>query len=395
MVGDLGGGLILSQMKNPTGRCMTVATARPTVDGRVRGAFDDLIWVQLAKHEAQILMIEAAADAVEAPLALPMDVGDVPMGPKAILRSNTPEKIGRVPINVPSEAFGVIQHLKDEMSAGAIVPEAMSGAIDASVITGKGLQELTAGYSQQIAWAQSVLTGHYEQVAKVALAVDEALWPDEKKAIEGYHEGSQYSLTYTPSKDIKGYSAVDVSYGTSTGLDPNRHLIYVLQQLGSGMMSKDTAIREMPGELNADQELSKIQREQARDALMQSIGAMAQAIPQMALEGGDPGPIVAKMAALVSGLEKGKRIEDLAVELFPVEEEQPQQAAPPEDPMAAMMAAMGGGEGGPPAPGGGGGAPAPPDDGSRPPIQSFFAGLTSAGNPNLGGYVNRQEAAVQ
>lgn len=393
-VGDCGDGLVLSRIKNPIGRCLTVATARPTPDGRVRGAFDDLVWVQLARHEMQTLVLEAAADAVEAPYILPMDVADVPVGPKAVIRTNNPAGASRLNLNVPPEAFSAVQHFKDEMQYGAIVPEAMAGAVDASVITGRGLQELAAGYSQQIAWAQATLTGHFEQVAVVSFMLDEALWPNEEKRCEGHHKGTSYSLAYTPAKDIAGYHHVDVTYGTSTGLDPNRHLIYILQQLGSGMMSKVTAIGELPGDIDAETELAKVQIEQGRDAIMAAVGGLAASIPGIVAQGGDVSQTMKQVAEFVNGLEKGKPIEDLAVKIFAPPPPPETPAATPEDgggdPLAAMLGGAGGGAGAPP-----GGDQVIPgqESGQRPDIAQFFAGMTSNGNPNLGANVARSAPA--
>lgn len=376
-------GLVLARLANPIGRCTVVATKKPSVDGEIRGAFDDLIWVQVARHEMQMLTMEAAADAVEAPFVVPTDVADVALGPKAIVRTNNPQGVSRLNLQVPTAAFAAIDHFKQEMQSGAITPEALGGSIDASVVTGQGVQELMAGYSQQVASAQETLTGWWEQLTSIALEMDQALWGDVEKTIEGHKDGTPYKVTYTPNKDINGDYSVDVNFGTATGLDPNRHLVYLLQAQGAGLYSKDTVLRQMPGEINATEELSKIQVEQGRDALMQMVAGLASSMPGLIAQGQDPSAVAQQVSAFVAGMQKGKAIEDLAEEIFappPPPEQDPAAADPLQaaaDPMAAAM--------------GGGGAMAPPDAGP-PDLNNFFAGLSSDGAPNLGAYVSRQRA---
>lgn len=376
-------GLVLSRLTNPVGRCTVVATRKPSVDGTIRGAFDDLIWVQIARHEMQMLTLEAAADAVEAPYVLPTDVTDVALGPKAVIRTNNPAGAGRLNIQVPNAAFAAIDHFKQEMQVGAITPEALSGSIDASVVTGQGVQELMAGYSQQVASSQETLKGFWEQMLGLAMEMDQALFGAVEKTITGHTDGTPYKITYTADKDVDGDYTVDVNYGTATGLDPNRHLVYLLQAQGAGLYSKDTVLRQMPGEINAVEELSKIQVEQGRDALMQMVAGLAASMPGLIAQGQDPSTVASQVAAFVSGMQKGKALEELAAEIFapPEPEPAPEGADVGADPLAAAA-------------GGGGLAAAAPQGEARPDLQNFFAGLSSDGQPNLGAYVSRQQTAA-
>src|SRR5690606_19649287 len=145
--------VVLMDVANPLGRCTYVVTPRPGWDEEASGAVDDLIWVQLALHAMQTFTLSAAAQSVQAPFAVPNDVDNIAIGPGEVIHSSEPEKIRRVGLDVPSGAWAAQEHLKSELDFGAIVPEALSGSIDASVVTGKGVQQLMAGYSQQIAMA--------------------------------------------------------------------------------------------------------------------------------------------------------------------------------------------------------------------------------------------------
>jgi hypothetical protein len=388
MIPSIGEGLVLHKMENPIGRCLTVCVAKHTVDGYIRGAFDDLIWAQLARNEVQMLTLEGIRDAIEAPFVLPTDVANVAIGPKAVIRTNNPQGARRLPMEVSPQAFGAIEHYEAEMHKGAISPPALGGSIDASVVTGKGVQELMGGYSQQIAMDQQTLMGFFREAAAVCILMDIALWPDVKKKCEGVKNGSDYDFTYTPESDLEGKTAVDVNYGTSTGMDPNRHVVYLLQLLSAQLYSKDTVLRQLPGNINATDELSKVAVEQSRDALLAAVQGMAQSVASLAANGAPPeviSEVVFKVAAFTDALEKGEPIEEVAKKIFappePVEQAPTAEAAvaegaPPEDALAALMG--GGGPGGAPAAPGGGPVDAsqPPDTGA---LSTFFGNLQGGG----------------
>lgn len=381
------GGAVLVDMPNPMGKCTYVATRKPGLDPKdITGSFDDLIWVQIARHFMQMLALEAAADAVEAPLVVPNDVGDVPMGANAVLRTQNPAGVGRVKLDVPPAIWASIEHLKNEMQYGAISPQALGGSIDASVVTGRGVQELMAGYSQQVAMCQDTLARHDEQVIALCFEMDEKFWPDVEKQISGRLDGAQYRLKYTPSKDIAGDYSADVVYGGVKGLDPNRGLVYVLQELGAGIVSKDWVRRTVDADINPSEEESKIALEQMRDTLVQAMSAYGQSLPYLVAQGQDPSEVVARIVQVTRGLQKGKSLEEILESVFaPPEPEQvsPEQALADQVGQAAAV----GGDVFSPSPG----APATAGPGGRPDLQTLFAGLTGAGNPSLAAGVSRMQ----
>jgi hypothetical protein len=222
---------------------------------------------------------------------------------------------------------------------------------DASVITGKGLQQLAAGFNTQIATGQTVIKDAFKQGSRISFMMDEKLFGDMTKEIRGNDNGVPYRITYTPKKDIAGDYSTDISYGAAAGLDPNRSLVFLLQSDGAGLLSKDYIRRNLPIDLNAVEEERKIAVEQTRLAVIQSMDAMAQAIPQMAAGGQDPSPIVAKLAKFVQLIQNGKTVEDAAAQAMAPEP----PPAQPETP--GMPTTDGSAPGDQAAPG----APAPPD----------------------------------
>ncbi len=87
---------------------------RPSLDGESRGQFDDVLPVYAAKARLALLTMEAVQKSVEAPLALPTDVTSLSVGPDSVIRSNSPEKIRRVNLDVPQYAFAENNVLADE-----------------------------------------------------------------------------------------------------------------------------------------------------------------------------------------------------------------------------------------------------------------------------------------
>jgi hypothetical protein len=71
------------------------------------------------------------------------------------MRSANPQGIRRVPLELPPGVFTESGVLERELRLGARYPESRSGNIDASVVTGRGVQALQAGFDTQIKAAQA------------------------------------------------------------------------------------------------------------------------------------------------------------------------------------------------------------------------------------------------
>ncbi len=323
--------LVLSTARNPMGKMTVVIAERPSIDGKPRGQFDDVIFVQLARARFANLAMEAAEKSIQAPLVVPDDVLDMPMGPDAIIRTSQPNGVGRVRLDIPAATFQEQSALQSELRLGARYPEGRTGNIDASVITGQGVQALLGAFDSQIKAGQTVLAEVLEDVLKLCFEMDEILF-DKEKSVRGVAQGTPYELKYLPSKDIKGDTSVEVRYGLMAGLDPSRALIFSLQALGADLVSKDFIRRELPWSVNVTMEEQRIEIEKMRENLTASITASAQAIPAMVAQGQDPSKLIQNIADVIERRRKGESIEAAALAVFKVEApEQPMQPemAPP------------------------------------------------------------------
>jgi hypothetical protein len=361
--------LILSQAANPIGKMHIVVARKPSIDSELRGQFDDILGIQLLRNRFALLAMEAAEKSVQAPIVLPTDVNELQLGGDAVIYTSNPAGVRRVELNVPQGAFQQSQLLNSELRVGARYPEGRTGNIDASVVTGQGVQALMGAFDTQVKSAQAIFAAALRDVISICFEVDELIFPEEK-TIRGVDSGSPYEITYKPSKDIKKDYSADVRYGMLAGLNPAQGLIFMLQALGGGLISKDMAMRELPFTVNVTQELEKIEIENMRTALLGSLTALGQAIPQMVASGQDASGLVNKIAAVIKARQKGQALEDAIEATFA-----PQQPVPPAG-EASMVEQPSPAPAAPPV----GGSPSgelPPE--AAPDIQTILSSLTASG----------------
>lgn len=369
---------VLSQAPNPLGKMMVIIAKRPSVDGELRGQFDDVLGIQLLRNRFALLAMEAAEKSVQSPIVLPNDVQELQLGGDAVIRTATPQGVRRVELTLPQGAFSEQGLLNEELRVGARYPESRTGNVKASIVTGEGVQALLGAFDTQVKSAQAIFTTALRDVISLCFEVDEKIFNVEK-TIRGTDAGAPYALTYVPSKDIKGDYSADVRYGMLAGLNPAQGLIFMLQALGGKLISKDMAMRELPFGVNVTLEQERIETEDLRSALMGSLQAYTQAIPQMAAQGQDPTNIVKKIAAVIKLRQKNYTIEDAIEEVFAPQNPPAGSQQTVEQPSV------------PSAPGApAGGAETPQQEAlegpgivqQRPELQSLLSNLTAAGKYN-------------
>ena len=355
--------LILSQARNPLGKMMVVVARRPSIDGEMRGQFDDVLGIQLLRNRFALLAMEAAEKSVQSPIVVPQDVQEMEFGGDAVIRTTNPAGVRRVELPIPAGAFTEQQLLQQELRTGTRYPESRTGNLDASIITGQGVQALMGGFDTQVKSAQAVFASALKDVISVCFEIDEVVFNIEK-TVRGVDAGAPYTVTYVPSKDIKGDYSADVRYGMLAGLNPAQGLIFMLQALGAKIISKDLVQREMPFGINVTQEQEKIEVEEMRNSLLASLNALSSAIPQMATQGQDPSEIIQKIADVIKARQKGIAVEEAISEVFSPQELPPAGAPMVEQPSPAPAAPVGG---------------ASPMAAPASPLQSLLSSLTSGG----------------
>lgn len=374
--------LIVDSMPNPMKKVYVSIARRPGFDKEIRGAFDDAIWVHLAKSKMALLALEATNKAVRAPLILPKDVTSFQAGEDKIFRSDNPQGAGYLEPPNAQWAFqeGNILDLEGRRSMRS--PEARTGSVDASIITGKGVEALMGGFDTVITTGQTVVGQALTRALEMCFEMDEKLWPNEKKVITGVVQGTPFEEDYVPAEDIDGSYAVDVTYGFAAGQDPARAIVALLQLRGDQLVSRDFVQRQLPMELDVVALQAQIDLEQLTDATKQGVMAYAQAILPLAQQGGiDPGDALQKLAAIMKEREKGTPVHEAVLKAFKPKE----QPAAQVDPLAALMGG-GGQQGGAPAPA----APGASEQPQGLDMMSLLAGLTGQGEATMSARTQRQ-----
>lgn len=377
-------GLVLASMSNDIERVPVAIAALPSLDGEVRGQFDDSLWVYAAKARLALLNLEAAQKAVEAPIALPNDVQEFAFGPDAILRSNSPERIRRVGLDIPSSSVMEAAQLDDELKRATRMPDARTGQMDASVVTGRGVQALLGGFDSRIRTAQSMLGSAVADALSIALEVDKTVFAKVNKKVHASVNGSAFELSYTPEKDIINYH-VSTEFGVMAGLDPNRALVWGLQALGAGLISESFLRRNLPVNINATEEEKLIDVEKLRNSTLTAIQQYSQAIPELAAQGQDVSQIINQLSMVIDARKKGIPIEEGVAKAFAPPEPPPgaDAAAPDAAGLEEMM------QGAPPA----GGPSAPNVDlpAQPPDMQQMLASLGQGSQPQMSVRTMRQQ----
>jgi hypothetical protein len=377
--------LVLSQWRNPLDEPCIAIAERPGVTEIPRGQYDDVIWIQLARNRFAMMAMEAAEQSVEAPMAVPYDVQEFAVGPMSTIRTNSPEKIRRVGMEMSPAAFQEGQLLTQELMQGARFPETRTGNLDASIITGQGVKALETGFNASNVASQEIIRKFFKDVIRICLKMDQTLWPDIERDIRGSANGVPYALRWKPSRDIADDYTCDVQYGFSMGMDPNRALVALLQMRGDHLISRDFTRRQFPFGINVSAEEAKIEVEELRTALLQSVAALSQSIPVLAQQGQDPSQILGQMGELIRLRQKGKSLEDAASQAFAPPPPSPEELAMQEQ---AQQQQMMGGQGQPALPPGpnaaGGGGNGMPMD-----LMSLISGLNGGGSPQTGVSVRR------
>lgn len=379
--------LELMRIPNKFGRCPVFVCESPKFDDENRGAYDDVIWIQVARAVFAQMGMRSAKKAVNSPLVVPSDVVNIPFGPDRVIRTNNGRDIHYPIADMPPAAWQQGEILNQDITVGARFPEGATGKSPGSIVTGRGMEELMGTIDSKVRTYQLILGDCLRRAIGAAFEMDEKFWPNKQRFIRVQVNGQQFEETYVPSRDIAGVYQVDVTYGMAAGMDPNRALVFLLQARGDKLISRDFALRQLPFDVNVDQVMEQIDTEELTDALKQMLAQTAMSVPAMAAQGMDPTDTLTKLAKVMKERESGKPLHEAILQAFTPpkpppgsqspDQTQPGMGGPPGPPGAPQ---------GPPGPGGGQMPQAP----QQQDIMQMLSGLSGgSGNPNLQANVKR------
>jgi len=229
---------------------------------------------------------------------------------------------------------------------------AQDGQSPNSFATGQGIKELGSSADMNVKEYQTAIKHSVELIDLKRLEWEETLHADESKKVFYFEGGNQFEERYVPSKDIaKDYRTKRI-YGAMATFDENSKIIAGLQLVQARIMDRRTMQENLDGFDNVSLINERIDQDQAKEMLLQSLGQRAAQ--------GDP----AADMALIEIMDDPSLTMDTLKKLFTPQE--PEMS--PEE--AAMMQAGGMG---------GGGGPDELEGGPPPAVQTILSQMESAG----------------
>lgn len=365
--------LVLTEYGNPISRCPAVVIERPRLDDKSRGQFDGVIWVQLAQHRLAMLALDAAYNAVMAPIAIPKDAQELPIGPNSVYRTDNPQGVHRVSLEIPQSAFAWTEQLNQQLRIGSGYPDARMGNSQGSVVTGRGVEALMGGFDTQIKRFQELARHGLSTITSISFEMDEKLFGHVQRTINGTMHGESYQIKVTPAADINGNYACDTTFGFAAGLSPNQAAVLLLQFRGDGLISRNTVREQLPFDIDVDSEQRELDVQEAEDALKQGLFAFAQALGPMAQAGMDPSVPIRALAGVIEARQKGTPLAAAVQAAF----------TPPEPPPGAAEGTPDGGQAGPGASAQPGGLPGVGETGLPAGVSPGQAGMPPGGLPTV------------
>lgn len=324
---------VLAEAANPISRIPMVVVERFDLANVPRGQFDDVIWVQLARSLMALYQLQAADKSINAPIAMPDDVTEMPIGPDSVLRTQNPSAVQRVKLDVPRDSWMLSEQLDRETKAGARYPDARTGGVKGSIITGRGVEAMLGTFDTQIKTAQVLFKQALEEATARCFEMDVALWPNLRKTINGVMSGKSYELVYVPLRDIGDNTSCQVTYGFAAGMTPSQAIVTLLQLRGDKLIQRDTFRRALPFDVDPEEEQRGLDVEELEEGLKQGFMALMQGLAPMVVQGQDPMPILTAAAAAIEGRAKGTPLHKAIQQAMTPPEPEPtleQPMTPPE-----------------------------------------------------------------
>ena len=156
-------------------------------------------------------------------------------------------------------------------------PEVRQGEIQSrgSYTSAKTLEQLSEAIDTVVGRMWDYVSVGAEKLMEVAFAMDEKLWPNVEKSINGVINGTRYNVSYVPSVNIAGQRRINVDYGFGVG--GYQGFLQQLQAKDSGLQSQRGALEQMPGVSDVEAKLREIELEQMDAAIQRNFMAQAEA----------------------------------------------------------------------------------------------------------------------
>jgi hypothetical protein len=264
---------------------------RPTFDGERRGVFDQSVHILRTMHRLMLMTIMSTEEHAFPAISSFDAINPEDFGPGAIVQLRSAE--GRIDRLGPSSHFDVkdlIARMGDEASKQSAMPQQLLGEPGASIVSARGISASMGALDARLALAHKQFEQLFGKVSGYALAMDEMFCPGEK-TIVGDERDMSDAEPYNPTKDVDGSWVVNCTYGIGAGSDPANIEVRLNMNLANGLISRETARRQLPFLEDPEAEPVLQLREAMQDGVIAGVMALAQ--------GGDP-TMAAKALAILS-----------------------------------------------------------------------------------------------
>ena len=366
--------IVLERIENETGICPVVIGSRITLDGEMRGQFDQVVGLLEAHIRLMGLVLDFADQSVYSDIWVRDLIGEMPYGGGSFIELGPSGAIGRVPPAVSS--FNIqadLTNLMEGIHIGGRWPKARPGEVDQSIASAKFIEASAGMMNTAIRTYHQILQKKLERVLRLGFAIDKQFF-NSHKTVSGILRNQNYIEEYQPSRDIDLNHRLRVEYGLGLGRDPAQSAVLHIQYSQAEFVSKEFVQENIDGLTDVGRERSRLDVEKFRAMALSKLlqGLEMGAIPEEAL------------IEMARAREKGEELFDLydkyVVQPKKEMEEQMMDTGLGGPPMMPGQPPMGP-EGGPMGPEGPAGAMPPPPPPSAPGGADLLARLGIPAGP--------------
>jgi hypothetical protein len=269
--------VILDFIPNPLKSGPRFVVAKRFAFDQMQGQFHHVIGLMANMAKINVLSVIAMEDAVftETNIIGEIESGQYKKGRLSVNYLTPGSQVSKPTNNLPYQLFQQIDRLERHLRLGSAYPVSDDGQSPNAFVTGRGLEELGQSASLHVREYQVILKDALEQIDTKRLEWDETMYPNMRKPIAGFRNGTAFKETYVPGKDIAEMYKTRRIYGVMAGFDEPQKIITGLQLKQQGIIDKQTLQENMDGLDNISQINSRINAERAENVLFESLMAQA------------------------------------------------------------------------------------------------------------------------
>lgn len=298
--------------KHGLGKTPIALGVRPTQDNIYRGDFDSMIAMLNTNNRLMTLHMDSAVSKVYPVLVVDEEVQDPDQeGPGATLVVNSGpggvlDHIGY--LQTPASAYdnyNMLRMMDNNLRTAALLPQSVTGNPDESVISAAGIAATQSMPNAEVVSLQRDCIAPMLRAANELALCGDVKWANTTKTVSGQVRGASFTESYTPKEDIGTNYSNEVVYGMGSGLDKVNTGIMVKQDLGAGLISKQTAMEKNPFIDDPQREQAQIVKE-----TMQQVG-LASILAATQLPEGAPGRVdLMQVSKIWDDIDKGVPIQE-------------------------------------------------------------------------------------